>query len=147
MKRYLQIIRNTARALLLSYAPIILLALVLIALAFWWVDPLPPETLTLATGPEGSAYAELGKRYQRDLASKGVRIELVPTRGSLQNLKLLREGKVDFAFVRSGSTAPRRQPSAADREAIRRTIGAASSEPSSAPPPPRFSRSLLGVAL
>ncbi len=46
----------------------------LLALVAWLVSvlhPLPPSTLTLACGPEGSSYAVFGKRYQKLLAAQG----------------------------------------------------------------------------
>lgn len=59
------------------------------------VRTMPPRTITMATGPEGGAYHEIGKRYQVILARAGVRLELLPTSGSPQNLALLREPHSD----------------------------------------------------
>ena len=91
------------RAMLVSAGPFILLALALLALAYWWLDPNPPKQVTLATGPAQSAYAEFGKRYAAALAQNGIKVELVPSEGSLANLQLLQEGKVDLGFVQGGS--------------------------------------------
>lgn len=92
------------RDLLVSAGPFILLALVLLALAYWWLNPNPPRTVRLATGPAQSAYDEFGKRYQRALAADRIRVELVPSEGSSHNLMLLREGQADFAFVQGGTS-------------------------------------------
>jgi TRAP-type uncharacterized transport system substrate-binding protein len=69
------------------------------------LEPLPPRTLRLATGPEGSAYAELGRGYQAALAREGITLELVPTAGSLENVRLLDDAAkgVSVAFVQGGT--------------------------------------------
>ena len=91
------------RAMLVSAGPFILLTVVLLTLAYWWLDPNPPKHVTLATGPAQSAYAEFGTRYAKALALNGIEVRLVPSEGSSANLQLLREGKVDLGFVQGGS--------------------------------------------
>ena len=51
------------RELAISAGPFILLTLVLLWLAYLILDPSPPRTVVMATGPEQGAYAEFGKRY------------------------------------------------------------------------------------
>jgi TRAP transporter TAXI family solute receptor len=74
--------------------------------AYWLLDPAPPKKVVLATGPEQSAYAEFGKRYQQELKRYGISVELRNTAGSRENLVLLRDGKqkVDVAFVQGGAS-------------------------------------------
>lgn len=86
-----------------SVGPVLLLAGALLAAAYWWLDPQPPRTVTLATGPASSADAEFGRRYAQALAKDGIRVELLHTSGPVANLKALREGDADVAFVRGGS--------------------------------------------
>lgn len=93
------------RDLLTSAGPFILLAIVLLALAYWWLDPTPPKRVTLATGPAQSAYAEFGKRYAKAMAAYGIEVQLVPSEGAAQNLEWLTQGKVDLGFVQGGSGA------------------------------------------
>jgi TRAP-type uncharacterized transport system substrate-binding protein len=87
--------------------PFVLLALVLLVLAYWLLDPAPPKRVVLATGPEQSAYEEFGKRYQQALARYGITVELVPTAGSLDNLARLKapDGNVQLGFVQGGTTS------------------------------------------
>jgi TRAP transporter TAXI family solute receptor len=92
------------RDLAVSVGPFAALALLLLALAYWWLDPTPPKRVTLATGPAQSAYAEFGKRYATALAARGIEVQLLPSEGSSGNLQLLREGKADLGFVQGGST-------------------------------------------
>ena len=91
------------RAMLVAAGPFILLTVVLLALAYVWLDPNPPGHVTLATGPAQSAYAEFGSRYAKALAQNGIEVRLVPSEGSSANLQLLRENKVDLGFVQGGS--------------------------------------------
>ena len=92
------------RDLAVSVGPFILLAISLLALAYWWLDPNPPKRVTLATGPAQSAYEEFGKRYAKTLAAEGIEVVTVPSEGSAANLQLLREGKVDLGFVQGGTS-------------------------------------------
>lgn len=91
------------RELLVSGAPFLLLSLALLLAAYGWLDPNPPKRVTLATGPDQSAYAEFGKIYVRALAAHGIEVALRPSEGARDNLRLLREGQVDLAFVQGGS--------------------------------------------
>lgn len=93
------------RELIVSAGPFIALALLLLTLAYWWLDPNPPRRVVLATGPAQSAYAEFGARYQKALAASGIEVVLLPSQGSSDNLQLLREGKADLGFVQGGSRA------------------------------------------
>jgi len=91
------------RDMLASVGPVLLLAVGLLAATYWWLDPQPPRTVTLATGPADSAYAQFGHRYAQALARDGIRVQLLSTDGPAGNLKALREGRADVAFVRGGS--------------------------------------------
>lgn len=63
-----------------------------------------PGEVRIATGPEGGMYHRLSralaKRIERDL---GVHVRRIQTRGSLENLLLLQEGRVDFALYQPGT--------------------------------------------
>ena len=115
------------RDMLASAGPVLLLALALLATAYWWLDPQPPRTVTLATGPADSAYAAFGQRYARALARDGIRVQLLATDGPAGNLKALREGKADVAFVRGGSNRDRETSDDADHGVM--SLGALFYEP------------------
>ena len=91
------------RDLLVSAGPFVALAVVLLAMAYWWLNPNPPKHVTLATGPAQSAYEAFGKRYATLLAKDGITVSLIPSEGSADNLRLLREGKADLGFVQGGT--------------------------------------------
>ena len=102
------------RDLVVSAGPFIVLAVTLLVLAYWWLDPNPPKRVILATGPAQSAYEEFGKRYAKILAADGIAVALLSTQGSAHNLQLLREGKADLGFVQGGTSTY----SAEDEEAL-----------------------------
>jgi TRAP-type uncharacterized transport system substrate-binding protein len=93
------------RDLAATAGPFVLLALLLLALAYAVLNPNPPKRLVMATGAERGAYAEFGKRYAQALARHGIQVELRNTLGSAENLKLLRDpgSGVDVGFVQGGS--------------------------------------------
>jgi NMT1-like family len=96
----------SSKEILISFGPFIVLGLLLLFAAYWALDPNPPKTVTLATGPAQSAYDEFGQRYAKALKSKGITVKVLQTEGSLANLELLRTGKVDIGFVQGGSKLP-----------------------------------------
>jgi TRAP transporter TAXI family solute receptor len=77
-----------------------------------YMRPMPPRTLTMATGPEGGAYYEFGTRYKEILARDGIKLRLLTTSGALENLKLLQDrgSKVDVGFLQSGITNAKESP-------------------------------------
>lgn len=93
------------RDLLATGGPFILLTVALLALAYWLLDPTPPDHVVLATGPDQGAYAEFGKRYVQALKPYGITVELRASQGAAENLKLLDDpaSGVDIAFVQGGA--------------------------------------------
>src|SRR5215468_4875315 len=76
-------------------------AVVIVFAALALLRTMPPSTIVMATGAEGAGYQQTGRRYQAALARAGVRLKLVATAGSLENLALLRDphSDVDVALV------------------------------------------------
>jgi TRAP-type uncharacterized transport system substrate-binding protein len=78
-----------------------------VAALIWLIavlDPMPPRRLTLACGPVGSSSESIGKRYKALLEKQGVRLHLLNTTGSVENLALLHKpgSGVDLGFVDGG---------------------------------------------
>jgi uncharacterized protein len=94
------------RDLAATAVPFVVLCIVLLVGAFWFINPAPPKKVTIATGPENGDYYALGKRYQTLLAKHHIEAELRVTKGSRENLALLLDpkAKVDIAFMRSGTS-------------------------------------------
>jgi TRAP-type uncharacterized transport system substrate-binding protein len=97
------------RWVIATAGPLLLLTLVLIALAYWVLDPNPPRRVVMATGIAQGAYAEFGQRYAERLARHGIKVELRATQGAAENLELLRNpgSGVDIAFVQGGAAEAR----------------------------------------
>lgn len=93
------------RDLITSASPFVIAAAGLLWLAYWWLDPMPPKKIVLATGPSQSAYAEFGQRYAKALQASGIEVELLSTEGSSANLELLHSGKADAGFVQGGTSS------------------------------------------
>jgi hypothetical protein len=82
-----------------------LVALVVVALVtFHFLQPAPPNRLTIGSGPVGSSFQRSAERYRKILARNGVTLQLVPSEGSQQNLQRLLDDKapVDVALVQGG---------------------------------------------
>ena len=109
MPKILRYTLLSVRDLLVTVGPFLLLAVALLALAYWVLDPTPPKRVVLATGQDQGAYAEFGKRYAAYLKLHGIRVELRATQGAAENLALLRdaESNVDLAFVQGGADVER----------------------------------------
>ena len=58
----------------------------------------------MSTGPEGSAFSYFADKYKKLLAQEGIKLILLPSKGSLDNLKKLANAKenVDVGFVQGG---------------------------------------------
>jgi TRAP-type uncharacterized transport system substrate-binding protein len=82
------------RAFLQHHWPAITIAVTAAAIgcaAFVMLGNMPPHRIVMATGPEGSAYEEDGKRYRAALAKAGVEVQLRSTAGSVETAALLRD--------------------------------------------------------
>jgi len=87
------------------------MAILLGASLFIW-ESLPPRTIVMVTGAEGGANYELGSRYREALAKQGVRLQLRPTSGGLENLQRLSDARsgVSVGFVQGGTTNTKDSP-------------------------------------
>jgi len=84
------------------YIPAIALALLGFALAYQFVDPAPPSSLTFSAGQKGGAYYAYAERYKIYLRQRGITVNILESAGSMQNIERLTEHTADIAFVQSG---------------------------------------------
>lgn len=96
--------RVSWRDLLTTIAPFALAFVAVTVIALRFLQPAPPTRLAIASGPEGSAFHRAAERYQKILARNGVKLEIIASEGSQDNLKrLLADGsRVDVGFVQGG---------------------------------------------
>ncbi|MCE5265207.1 MAG: C4-dicarboxylate ABC transporter substrate-binding protein [Deltaproteobacteria bacterium] len=83
---------------------IIFTAIVVISAAFWFFYSAPPDTIIITSGDAGSLFQRNAERYAKILARKGVKLKILTSEGSLENLKRLEDPKfrVDIGFVQAG---------------------------------------------
>lgn len=72
------------------------------AVAYQFVEPSPPNRLTLAAGSKSGAYYAFAQRYAAILAREGIALEVLETGGSVDNIALLADAKANVAFVQGG---------------------------------------------
>ena len=96
--------RISWRDLAATLGPILLISVVAIWVALRFVRPAPPDTIIITSGAEGSTFRTSAERYQKILARNGVKMEILPSEGALENLKRLSDPnfKVDVGFVQGG---------------------------------------------
>jgi len=80
--------------------------LLLVGAAFFFIHSAPPGTITITTGPEDSLFYTNACKYAALLKVQGVKLKILPSRGSLENLQRLENAgdKVDVGFVQGGIT-------------------------------------------
>lgn len=89
------------------YGPALVLGCVALFITYQFVDPAPPDRITIATGGATGAYFAYAQRYREILARDDVTLEVLETEGSLENIALLESptSDVDVAFVQGGTGA------------------------------------------
>jgi TRAP transporter TAXI family solute receptor len=97
------------------FATIVALFLVLLAgaaLVWLWLSA-PPRTIRMLTGPPGSSFDRYARQvegatpttrtYEKRLAHRwDLKLQVIPSNGSMDNLKRLAAGEGDVAFVQGG---------------------------------------------
>ncbi len=83
----------------------LVLILVGFIVAYQFVEPAPPRKFSIATGSKTGAYFHFAQRYHAILAREGLELQLVNTKGSVDNIERLKKGEVQVAFVQSGTSS------------------------------------------
>lgn len=66
-------------------------------------NPWPPRTIRVAVGQPNSTLEVVAKKYAAHFDDHDVKLELVRSNGAIENLELLKAGKVDVAFSQGGA--------------------------------------------
>lgn len=92
------------RDLAMTLGPILLLSIAGIWVAIRFVRPAPPSSITITSGPDGSVFRNTAEKYRSILASNGITVQILPSKGSLENLQRLNDPSfhVDIGFVQGG---------------------------------------------
>lgn len=82
------------------------------ALMLRYMQPAPPNRITISTGGDTGAYFAFGKRYGQILEKAGVRLDVRTSAGSLENLARLKDANsgIDAAFLQGGITSAKEAP-------------------------------------
>jgi TRAP-type uncharacterized transport system substrate-binding protein len=73
-------------------------------LALKVMRPAPPDRIRFISGPPGSLFRTNAEKYKKHIEGHGVKVEIVESQGSLENLKQLVDPKspIDVGFVQGG---------------------------------------------
>lgn len=71
----------------------------------FFIQSAPPTKITISSGPEGSIYHGIAEKYQAALGKNGIKVNILTSKGSLENLRRISDpkSKVDLALIQSGS--------------------------------------------
>ena len=67
-----------------------------------FIQPSPKKEITIATGSKTGNYYKTALKYKDLLEKDGVKVNIINTAGSIENINLLREEKADIAFMQNG---------------------------------------------
>jgi len=86
--------------------PVALVIIAAFAFAGKLMQSAPPGHIRMISGSAGSSYRTLAERYKKIIEAHGVKVEIVPSEGALDNLLRLADPKssVDVGFVQGGLT-------------------------------------------
>lgn len=87
-----------------TLSAIIFICLVVITSTFWFIHSAPPDTLIITTGDDATRFVKTAEKYKKILARNGVKLEILKSEGSLENLERLENPsfRVDVGFVQTG---------------------------------------------
>ena len=86
------------------------LAMLVLTIAWRFVEPPPPSEIRIAAGDREGAYYHFANRYQALLAEEGIALGVVETAGAVENIERLESGDASIGFVQGGVLAGREHP-------------------------------------
>ncbi len=92
------------------YGSGIVAAVVVLVVAYQFVAPAPPKELSIATASKSGAYYAYALQYQKLFEKENIKLNVIETSGSAENLELLAKGAVEVAFVQSGVGSEEQYP-------------------------------------
>jgi TRAP-type uncharacterized transport system substrate-binding protein len=90
------------RAAILSASLLTIAAIAVGTFLFFYLAP--PNTIIMTSGPKGSSFERYAERYAKILQRQGVTLKILPSEGSVENIKRLADpsSKVNVGFVQGG---------------------------------------------
>ena len=82
--------------------------LIIATALIYFIYSAPPTTLTISSGPAGSVFQKNALKYAQFLERNGVKVNVITSRGSLENLQRLTDpvDHADVGIVQVGVTTP-----------------------------------------
>ena len=77
----------------IAIAAVFLAVLIMLFGVLWILIPPPPKTIEMATGFPTGLYYQFGERLKIELAEDRIKLDVMQTGGSVDNLKLLADEK------------------------------------------------------
>lgn len=89
-----------------TISALILIVLVTVLIVFLFVRSAPPKTIIMTSGDNDSMFYKIAGKYANVLARNGVKLKIIKSEGSLENLERLSNPsyRVDVGFVQAGLT-------------------------------------------
>ena len=89
-----------------TLGPALIISALAILVALHFVRPAPPHVVTISSGPAGSNFESVAKRYQKIFARNAIELRIQTSEGSLDNLNRLTDTTtgVDVGMVQTGVT-------------------------------------------
>lgn len=87
-----------------TISALILIALVAVLIIFLFIRSAPPKTIIMTSGDDDSMFYKIADKYAKVLARNGVKLKIIKSEGSLENLQRLSNPsyRVDVGFVQAG---------------------------------------------
>ncbi len=87
-----------------TLAAIIFIFVVVITATFWFIKSAPPDTIIITSGDSETRLYKTAEKYKKILARNGVKLIILKSEGSLENLERLKNPsfKVNVGFVQTG---------------------------------------------
>ncbi|RXJ99222.1 hypothetical protein CRU98_07625 [Arcobacter sp. CECT 8986] len=83
--------------------PILLLIIASFYVTSKFVEPAPKKEITIATGSKDGEYYKTALEYKKLLEEEKVKVNILTSKGSIENIKLLEDNTADVAFIQNGT--------------------------------------------
>jgi len=84
------------------YGPLAAVILIILIVTMRFVAPPPPMELRFAAGSADGNYYALAEQYADQLAEHGIKVDVLETKGTVENYALLKSGEADVALLQGG---------------------------------------------
>jgi len=87
-----------------TLSAMIFICLIVITATFWFIHSAPPDTIIITSGDDDTRLQKTAEKYKNILARNGVKLKILKSEGSLENLERLNNPSfhVDVGFVQTG---------------------------------------------